>query len=254
MAIKTATVIQTPPKISVKIWRPIIEKLDKKIEAACLRRDAYLNRVLETELPELDREVSIPSSPVAQAFIAARLDELDRKLVSLTLRPDLVQQLNEICERKRIVRDAFFNRVFLLLATGSKQIDALFFGDYADEWRRKVWSEYRNEGPFFQNGFSPLDPAIDPFWAIRVGLELYPDGKPEEWTEPETGKTIQVQRDLFSGGVYPLNSVYTDPFGQQFKNVDLTGMNCYLPDWKVPGSEAAAARQKELDEILSLDL
>ena len=36
--------------ISVRIWRPILEKLEAKLEAACLRRDAYLRRVLELEI------------------------------------------------------------------------------------------------------------------------------------------------------------------------------------------------------------
>ena len=120
MATKT---LKTPPKISVKIWRPIIDKLDQKLDAACLRRDAYLNKVLENELPWLDSEVSLANSPAAQAFVAARLDQLDRKLVSLTLRPELIEQLNDICQRKRIVRDAFFNRLFLLLALKPKGID-----------------------------------------------------------------------------------------------------------------------------------
>jgi hypothetical protein len=30
----------------VKIWRPIIDKLDAKLDAACLRRDAYLAKLL----------------------------------------------------------------------------------------------------------------------------------------------------------------------------------------------------------------
>ena len=54
MANKTRT---TTPKISVKIWRPIIEKFDEKIGIACIRRDAYLNKVLEVELDKLDDEV-----------------------------------------------------------------------------------------------------------------------------------------------------------------------------------------------------
>jgi hypothetical protein len=39
-------IVKTIPKSSVKIWRPIVEKLDQTIETACLRRDAYLAKVL----------------------------------------------------------------------------------------------------------------------------------------------------------------------------------------------------------------
>lgn len=39
-------VLKTVPKISVKIWRPLIEKFDEKMDEACLRRDAYLAKLL----------------------------------------------------------------------------------------------------------------------------------------------------------------------------------------------------------------
>ena len=74
---------KTAPKISVKIWEPIIEKLDTKIKSACLRRDAYLNKILEVELDWLDDEVSIPNSPASYDFVFDRLQELKLKLVSL---------------------------------------------------------------------------------------------------------------------------------------------------------------------------
>jgi hypothetical protein len=96
-----------PKKVSTKIWRPILEKLEKKMDASCLRRDAYLSRVLAVELSYLDSEVALPNSTEAKEFIAERLDGLsDRKLVSLSLRPEIVERLNDLCERKRIVRDA----------------------------------------------------------------------------------------------------------------------------------------------------
>ena len=108
-----AKILKTIPKISVKLWRPIIEKFDLKIEAACLRRDSYLNKVLEVELDWLDHEVSVPNSQASYEYVFSCLDQLDRKLVSLALSPQLTERLNEICSRKRIVRDAFFNRIFL---------------------------------------------------------------------------------------------------------------------------------------------
>ena len=90
-AATTPKPLKTPPKISVKIWRPIIEKLDAKLDAACLRRDAYLAKLLATELDHLDAEVSLPNSPAAHDFTLERLDAFDRKLVSIALAPDLVR-------------------------------------------------------------------------------------------------------------------------------------------------------------------
>lgn len=244
----TTKTLKTPPKISVKIWRPIIDKLDQKLDAACLRRDAYLNKVLENELPWLDSEVSLANSPAAQAFVAARLDQLDRKLVSLTLRPELIEQLNDICQRKRIVRDAFFNRLFLLLALKPKGIDTLFFSAVRDEWKEELWRDTKTDRNFWLNGLYPLEPVIAPFWAIRAGLEIYAESTgSEEYQDPDTGKTIRVQREYEA--VSPLNSVYTAFFSNELKDTDLTGLNCHVPDWRVPDT-AAAAKRKELDDLL----
>lgn len=238
------------PKISTKIWRPIIEKLDKKMNAACLRRDAYLNKVLEIELPYLDREVSLANSAAAQAFVAQRLDQLDRKLVSLALRPELVERLNDICTRKRIVRDAFFNRLFLLLTASQKVINHLLFPAVGDQWRTEVWSEYKHDGPFFQNTFYPLEQDIDPFWPIRAGIEFY--GKQSElrdYTNPETGAIIRVQRDL-TGKISLEESLYTSLLtNTQVKNTDLFGLNCYIPDWRIPDHPAELEYRKQWDDI-----
>ncbi len=247
MATKT---LKTVPKISVKIWRPTIEKLDQKIETACLRRDAYLAKVLETELNWLDQEVSIPNSKASYDYVFDRLDQLDRKLVSLALPTELTQRLNGICARKRIVRDAFFNRVFLLLAASPKVVDTLLFGDVGGHWRTEVWSENKHDGPFFQNGFYPLEPMIDPFWAVRNGLDLYAvDAGLEDYVEPTSGKTIRVQTVL-AGEPMPADSLYTTIFEQKVLGHDLHGLSCYFPDWRIPDHAAATAHNLKLDELL----
>ncbi len=215
-------------KLSTKIWRPVVDKLNRKLNQACLRRDAYLSRVLEVELPSLEEEVQIPNSKDGRKFISECLELLDRKLVSLNLRSDLVEQLDSICERRNIVRDAFFNRLFFFLALSPEGIDRVFF-PYWDEWRTEVWVERRNDSPAFSNLFYPLKPTIDPFWAIRVGLE---------------------EADLAEGGDgSETEGIYTVVLREhQFKDVDLSGLNCYLPDEQIPGHPAFG---KTLDELLA---
>lgn len=236
------------PKISTRISVPVLEKLNKKIDEACLRRDSYLNKVLEIELPCLDREVSLVNSIAAQTFVDQRLSQLDRKLVSITLRSELVEKLNDICSRKRISRDAFFNRLFLFLVATPKVIDKLLFPCVSEDWRINIWCEYRNEDPF-NNTFSPLDPVIDPFWTIRTGIKV--ENKQLElhdYSDPETNKVIRVQRDIT--GVYPVNSFYTALLtNKQVANYDLFGFNCYLPDWRIPEHPAELKYRKQWDEI-----
>ena len=38
-------------------------------------------------------------------------------------------------------------------------------------------------------------------------------------------------------------------FSSELKDTDLTGLNCHVPDWRVPDT-AAAAKRKELDDLL----
>jgi hypothetical protein len=241
---------RTEQKISVKIWRPLIARFNQKIKTACLRRDPYLASVLAHELPFLDQEISVANSAAVEAFVADRLDQLDRKLVSLALPPELTGQLNEICARKRIVRDAFFNRVFLLLAAQPRLLDALLFPDEPD-WRAEIWSEYRNDGPFFQNGFYPLEPEVNPFWALRVGLEVRVerDESVEDYVDPASGKTMQVTRDL-TGAAMPIPGVYSTVLEAPSGKTDLVGLSCFLPDSRVPGSPAAQVLHSKLDELL----
>ncbi|QKE41965.1 MAG: hypothetical protein HO274_12140 [Ferrovum myxofaciens] len=149
------------------------------------------------------------------------------------------------------MRDAFFNRLFLLLAASPKVVNTLLFGNLGDEWRTEVWTENKHDGPFFQNGFYPLEPMIDPFWAIRSGLEMYAnDAGLEDYIEPKSGKSIRVKRD-FTGAVAPADNLYTTIFEQKVRNNDLLGLSCYMPDWRIPGHGAEQEHRAKLDELLA---
>jgi hypothetical protein len=219
-----------PKTISTKIWRPVLDKLNTKLEQACLRRDAYLNRVLDVELSALDEELPLANSNSARQFIAEHLDKLDRKPVSLSLRPDLVERLDEICERKQIVRDSFFNRLFFFLAVPVEWFTQSFPLD--ENWIREVWFsdsheyELTRNNPGFQNLFYPLEPVIDPFWALRKGLDL-------------------------SEGNSARKGIYTVVLRESPKGSDLWGLNCYLLDREVPGLPEPS-EPLSLDDLLSL--
>ena len=243
-------------KITTRIWPPVLDKFEEKMEARCLRRDAFLNKVLVSELNHLDNEVTLANSPAAQTFVAERLSQLDPKPVSLALDSQLMDKLDGICERKRIVRDAFFNRLFLLLAASPQLIDRLFFSAVADDWKRELWKEYESEWPkFFEDTFYPLEQGGDPFWAIRDALEMYSkDMGLRDYTVPETDIVIQVHDDTVTGGgVRPAISVYTEMFdNKQLKLGDLFGTNTYIADWQIPNHPRELAYRQKLDDLLLL--
>lgn len=244
--------LKTTPKISVKIWRPILDKLDVKLESACLRRDAFLSMLLKGELGEvelLDQEVSIPNSQESYDYVVRELDKFDRKLVSLALPSEISTRLNEVCATKRIVRDAFFNRLFILLAAKESLIDELIFG--AEKWCREVWREVKDDPTFYQDSYYPLGNILDPFWAIRKGIKLYAEGNVlEDYLEPTTGKTVKVSRDRLTNAIEPAASLYTTAFRRKVgDNLNLLGLSCYLPDWEIPGTAAEQVYRSQLDEI-----
>ena len=216
-------------KISANILSKSALQLPRKFKSACLRRDDYLARVISLELEYLAEEVPEPNSDQARAFIKRSLNDerLDRQTMSIQLPDQLVEHLDDTCKKKNIPRDAFLNRLLFMLAAPPKTIDQIFFADFAD-WRTEVWSEGKNEGPFFENVLYPLEQKIDPFWAIRYGLEL----KKQRWKN-RTSNFYTTQLD--------------DGLG-----ANLYGLNCYLPDHSIPGSPEKRKFLAELDALLGL--
>lgn len=237
-------------KISVRIWRPIRERLDKRLEEACLRRDPYLAKLLQTEIKALDREVCLANSAESQAFVAKDLEQLDDlKLVTLTLPRQLVAQLNDICARKRIVRDAFFNRLFLLLSATPGQIDALLF-DGSSDWRKQAWNSFKQDPSVFFDLFDPTLSALNPFWAIRdVFEEDANEADLEKHQDPLFGE-VWVERSGLTGELTPSTSIYTVTFPKAGVR-SLLGLSTYLPDSRVPDHPAEKKARESLDEILS---
>ena len=153
-------------KITVQVWKRVAERLETTLREAGFRRDAYLSKVIDNELNWLDEEVSIPNSEAAKDFVAREMAKLPRKAVTLRLPQALVERLTDICQRKRIVRDAFFNRLFLLLAADPKTVDQILFNeDDRKDWRADLWRNHKDESDgFFDNGLFPLQAAQNPLW------------------------------------------------------------------------------------------
>ena len=211
-------------KLTLRIRRPLLEAFNSTVENACLRRDQYLHAVLQHELPRLGAEISVPNSEAASNHVAKQLRNLpDLHPVSIALPRDTAQRLDDICRRKRIVRDAFFNRLFLLLSAPSDQLDYHLslreedddwsHSDNNNSWWHEVWVEHRNDGPSIDNLFERLSsPQIDPLWALHTAFEIRADRKEtiERRTDPQTGETQHYVLD-FSDAPAPIPGVYSWP-------------------------------------------
>lgn len=198
-------------KVAVKVWRPALDKLDAKMAKACLRRDAYLTQLLDAELEYLDSEVVTENSEAARAYVARKFDLIpDKKLVTFVMRSDVVERMNEICKRKRIVRDAFLNRILLLLAASHNTFERFLGLD--EDWKRHLMREYAG-APFLESSFYPIEKFCTPFWAAR------------DWLREDNESIYRIFWDE-----------------NMFKDVDLTGLNCHVHDNRLPGYPDTAYR------------
>lgn len=275
-------------KITVSVWRPVWSKLEKKLDAACLNRDAYLSALVDREVGHLQDEMPIANSEEARQFINKQLRvliHLDTTPLSIALSPDVAARLNAVCEEKRVVRDAFFNRLFLFLAFGPRIAGLLLFRllwldqeqAKPERWTNMVWSEYKHDGPFFENVFEPFVAHQDPLWPIRACFELIEDqDKPDytDWTDPESGKAVKMAKWVPDTLLHLPYRFYTVPLtdrdlrketkaaarpavrgkpGKAESEVayhNLYGLNCYLPNFMVPGHLDKKAAQAAVDNLL----
>lgn len=238
-------------KITIKVWKPVVEKLEARMNEACLRRDLYLARLLTSEVQHLDAEMPVANSQAAFDYVLERLESLERKSMSLALPSDLVERINEVCKRKRIVRDALFNRLFLLLAATPKGLDSLLFRSYDGDWKLDVWRKYGDDQTTVEAGVLPLASVTDPFWAIREAFEIDSEAvELHDWTDPESGAQVKMMDAGFENSMLP-NNVYTKHFHDQIRDVDLKGFNCYMPDWLIP-EHASGKKRNELDALFEL--
>ncbi|MGZ3767903.1 MAG: hypothetical protein ACXVA2_24780 [Mucilaginibacter sp.] len=112
-------------KILVNVYEPLIDIMKTKMDAACLKRDAYLDKALRCESGFL-QEAPTSNSDKAKNYITDNLRQLKLKPLNLLLSTETIDLMNAVCKEKNVPRDAFINRVFLLMIANDTIIDTLF--------------------------------------------------------------------------------------------------------------------------------
>jgi len=284
----TKSTVRKSSKITVSGWRPVWSRLEKKLESACLNRDAYLSALVNREIDHLQEEMPIANSEEAARFINKQLRALinhDATPLSFALSPQVALKLNSVCEEKRIVRDAFFNRLFLFLAFGPEMTGKLLFrllwldeNAKDNQWTKYVWKEWQHDGPFFENVFEPFLAHQDPLWPIRACFEqIEHEDKPKyvDWVDPETGKSVKMATWVPEELLHLPYRFYTAPLTDQDLRKstgtakhpvargkpndavpqvayhNLYGLNCYLPNFLVPGHPDWKTAQSATDVLLA---
>ena len=219
-------------KLTTKLYAPMYATFDRQLSEALLRRDAFLDRMIAQEIPHLREDLKGKRlSPEAHRYISHSLKNINLKKtgeknadplrqVSIAVRIETAAALKSVVEEHNLVRDAFLNRLIILLLSSNNLLKAL-------ELPRDT-SGFGFGQALAGTDSMPTSPLraieaalLDPFYYLRAACE-----------------------NIHGCGLSLL----------EFPS-EAIGMYCYLDDDQVPGTPAhkeRKEREKEREKELAL--
>lgn len=218
-------------KILVKIDVTLLKILKEELDNALLKRDAFLDNAIRHEVEALDKEITEPNSERAYKYIVKALSENDLKAVNLNLSSDTVEILDAACKKYNIPRDAFINRLILLITAGKAVIDKIMPVLEEIEFHPSYCDEYSSEGvEWFYYRPNTIDTIkefvkISPLFMLRHVLNWYY----EEYNKCYTGSRYGIYTqpycpDMLKGDIFGIGR-------NEYENItNLSGFNVCLVD------------------------
>lgn len=103
-------------RITVKVHGAIWDKFVKQTEALFLKREAFLNRMIRSEMPFLTKEMAGKQlSQEAKRYISRKFNELQPVPVNIMIDEDVAVALDQVVSETNLVRDGFINRLLVWL-------------------------------------------------------------------------------------------------------------------------------------------
>ena len=200
-------------KITAKIYKPLLNNFNKQVDSLFLKRDAFLNSMIKGEVQHLASDLEGKKLSVrAKRYIAGELKQMGTVQVNIVVDKYTADQLNAIVNETNIVRDAFLNRLIMLLRSSPTLLNYLDLPEYIT-------------GSEFESGIDPMPTSplraieavqSDPLFYLRVAAE-----------------------ERYKTGLYLID------LSQKF-----AGFSCYLDDSQVPGTKDYNELQLELGASL----
>lgn len=204
-------------KITVKIFKPLFDSFEKRVRKLFIKRDEFVDHLISVELDYLAEDVkNLRQSDAARRYISKTLKRMGTKTVNIVVKKETALKVKLICDEANIVRDAFVNRLLLLVIARNS------FLDYVDL--------PANLDPAIFERYEISDIATTPFGAIE---QIYND--PFYYLRI----AAKTQHDM---GLYMLAA----------EDEKLHGLACYLPDLYVPGTADYLNAQEEASRLLGL--
>jgi len=119
-------------KLTMSLYTPVYELFDRQLAAALLRRDAFLDRVIAIEVPNVRRDLQgLRNSSAARREIAGKLKQLGGNraapltTVSMTFRKTTAEALRDLVAEHNLCRDGLINWIIMLLQSRAALLDTL---------------------------------------------------------------------------------------------------------------------------------
>lgn len=111
-------------KITVKVESNLFRAFMHKINCLFIKRDAFLNQIIKIETEHLKVDLAGKKlTSKANRYISNDLKRRGTTSVNIVVDKDVANLLNEVVAEANIVRDAFINRVILLLIGNDSVLD-----------------------------------------------------------------------------------------------------------------------------------
>lgn len=201
-------------KVTFKIYGPLLESFDQQLDRLCLKRDAFLNKVLKIEVPRLAKELQGKrQSNAARRFISGELKRLSPHPINVVVEKSVAEMLHETVEATNLVRDAFANRLLIFLRGSPVLLKYLGLPQTTRPSNFDELIDDLSTGPL-----AAMEEILnDPMYFLRIAAE-----------------------ERFEEGLYELELPEK-----------LLGFTCYLPDSCVPGTPAHQKAAEEAELLLA---
>lgn len=160
-------------KITAKLFSLMHDSFEAQLKRGFISRDAFLDHVISAELEHMEKDLhGLKLSAKANRYISGQLKKLGgdnaRELVPVTikLRKETADALNELVSFHNLVRDALLNRIVMMLRSNDSLLRKLDLPTRINSRRL----EGVQDMPVSPMG-AILETMADPFYYLRAACE-----------------------------------------------------------------------------------
>ncbi len=202
-------------KITAKVDEKLLIEFNNKLESCFIKRDAFLNHVINIEIDCLEKEMKgLKQTSAARQYISGKLKKRRTKTINIVMNKKTVEKLNLIIKKSNMVRDAFINRIILFLSASDDVLKFLDLPQRLNEVPNNFAFDMDINTSILSGFKSMMD---DPFLYLRHSIKLQFD--------------IEIYRHVLPE--------------------QLHGMSCYLDNSCIPHTREYKEKVKEKSNFIA---